>query len=203
MRELKGEGFVGRAYSDLRKAPYAKARHIFITFDDGYQDVFENALPILKQCQFKAIQFLVVELLGQTSEWQASSGEIPGQLMDKQTVKTWIETGNEIGSHTLRHPFLTRISMSEAKEEITGSKKKLEDLFGVGIQHFCYPYGDWNEAVRDLVQRAGYRTACTTRFGINMPQSDPYSLRRLTARYRSRSLRAVRNWIRGLLSKTS
>src|SRR2546423_2891463 len=127
IRELKREGFVGPAYSELRKASEANARRIFISFDDGYQDVFENALPLLKRYHFKAIQFLVAEFLGQTSEWQTSSGEIPGKLMDKQTVKAWLEAGNEIGSHTLRHPFLTRLSLSEAREEVTASKKKLED----------------------------------------------------------------------------
>jgi peptidoglycan/xylan/chitin deacetylase (PgdA/CDA1 family) len=53
------------------------------------------------------------------------------------------------------HPFLTRLSAAQAREEIAGNKKKLEDRFSRPVRHFCFPYGDWNPAVRDLVAAAG------------------------------------------------
>ena len=73
-------------------------------------------------------------------------------------------------------------------------KKKLEDIFGRPIQHFCYPFGDWNETVRDLAMEAGYQTAVTTRAGVNAHGDAPYTLKRFTARYPSRSLTAM--WTR-------
>lgn len=197
MDELRANGFVTETYDRSTSARNPETRRIFLTFDDGFRDVFEHALPVLRNSRFTAIQFLVADLLGQTSEWQAASGEVPGKLMDQAEVKDWIDAGNQIGSHTLRHPFLTRLAFAEAREEITASKKKLEDMFGVAIDHFCYPYGDWNREVRDLVKAAGYRSACTTEFGVNTPDTDPFALRRLTARYPSRNWRNFLRWLAG------
>ena len=188
MNELRGAGFITEPYGNFSSGARKAAPRIAITFDDGFRDVFEHALPVLREAQFNAIQFLVADFIGQTSEWQTPSGEIPGKLMDLEEIKDWIAAGNQIGSHTLRHPRLTRISLAQATEEIRASKKKLEDCFGLAIEHFCYPYGDWNAAIRDAVQAAGYRTACTTIPGVNTNSTDRLALCRFTARYRSRSL---------------
>ena len=110
--------------------------------------------------------------------------------MDAAQVSEWLAAGHEIGSHTLKHPWLTRLPAREAREEIVASKKKLEDLFGLTVEHFCYPYGDWNETVRDMVIEAGYQSACTTEFGINTPNTSPFAFKRITARYPSRNLKA-------------
>ena len=170
-------------------------QRIFITFDDGFRDVFEHALPVLQQHRFRAIQFLLPELLGKTNEWQLRQGDVIEPLMDPAQVRDWLIAGQEIGAHTLHHFRLTQIPPAQACEEITESKKKLEDLFGVAVEHFCYPYGDWNATVRDLVQEAGYRSACTTAFGINTPATPPFALKRITARYRSRRFGAwLRRW---------
>ena len=201
LAELHNAGFKAEAFDRLTSpVPIGRGR-IFISFDDGFQDVFENAPAVLNEHRFTSMQFLVANCLGQTSIWQAPSGEIPGKLMDREAVREWLAAGHQIGSHTLTHPFLSRIPIEQAKEEIIGSKKKLEDLFGLETAHFCYPYGDCNAAVRDLVKEAGYRTACTTQFGVNRRDTDRYSLRRLTARYRSRNLRGLGRWITGLLQR--
>ncbi len=119
--------------------------------------------------------------------------------MDAGQVREWQSAGHEIGSHTRTHPFLTQLPPDQAREEITSSRKELEDLFGRPILHFCYPYGDWNERVRDLVAEAGYKTACTTDPGINRPGVSPLALKRFTARYRSRNFKAVWSRVRGLV----
>jgi peptidoglycan/xylan/chitin deacetylase (PgdA/CDA1 family) len=137
----------------------------------------------------------VADFIGQTSVWQEESGETPGPLMDKAEIQAWLAAGHEIGSHTRRHPFLTRVSEAEAREKITASKKKLEDMFGVPIDNFCYPYGDHNPVVRDLVEQSGYKTACTTMFGVNDAASDPFLLKRITARYPSRNWKGLKSWL--------
>src|SRR2546423_1439019 len=189
--ELRSAGFLAEKYDQVKEAP--KPRTIFVTFDDGFRDVFENAMPLLRNAGFTAIQFLVADFIGQLSHWQRASGEIPGKLMDISEIRNWLAAGNRIGSHTLRHPFLTRASASEAREEIVSSKKKLEDLLGVPVEHFCYPYGDWNRPIRDIVEAAGYKSACTTESGINTAETDRFALKRLTARYPSRNWR----WLLG------
>lgn len=195
IRELAANEFAVEKYSNVTHPSDPKRRRCFVTFDDGFRDVFTHGLPVLRQNGFPAIQFLVAALLGQTSRWQEPSGEIPGQLMDEAEIKEWIAAGNEIGSHTSNHPFLTRIPAAEAREEITASKKKLEDKFGLPVNHFCYPYGDYNQTVRDLVEQAGYTTACTTAFGVNDPGADPFTLKRVTARYPSRNWKNFKGWL--------
>jgi peptidoglycan/xylan/chitin deacetylase (PgdA/CDA1 family) len=175
----------------------AKAgRKVILTFDDGYVNVLRHGLESMAQARLSSIQFLPANLLGKCNEWDVSAGEVPEQIMDMAQVREWISAGHEIGSHTLTHPYLTRLTAEKAREEISASKKKLEDLFGKPIEHFCYPYGDWNDAVRDLAQEAGYKTACTTVTGINRPEDSPFTLKRFTARYPSRNLKALGQWLR-------
>jgi peptidoglycan/xylan/chitin deacetylase (PgdA/CDA1 family) len=195
MAELKAEGFESAELGRV-KSSKVEAGRIFLTFDDGFSDVFENALPALREHRFSAIQFLVADLLGRTSEWQKASGELPSRLMDQAQIKDWLATGQEIGSHTMTHPRLTQISVSQAREEIFGSKKALEQTFGRAVEHFCYPYGDWSPEIRDLVQEAGYKSACTTKFGMNTAETDPFTLKRITVRYPSRKLQNLGRWLR-------
>ena len=190
MAELAAAGF-----STPEFAAFAVQRGVFLTFDDGFRNVFDNALPVLQRHKFRAIEFLLPNLIGKTNEWMEREGDVTEPLMDKAQVRDWLAAGQQIGSHTLNHPHLPRLPENEAREEISASKKKLEDLFGIPIEHFCYPYGDWNERVRDLVAAAGYRTACTTDFGVNDPGTPPFELKRITARYPSCSWKAFRAWL--------
>ena len=191
MAELAEAGFMTLPYG---QAPMnANGGHTFVlTFDDGFANAFRQAMETLPQYKFRAVQFLVVNRIGKFNEWEAQMGEVREPLMNASQVREWLAAGHQIGAHTLTHPFLTRVSFREAREEIFAGKKKLEDLFGVPIRHFCYPYGDRNQALRDLVQEAGYTTACTTEFGVNTPETHPLELRRIMARHRSISIKAIK-----------
>jgi peptidoglycan/xylan/chitin deacetylase (PgdA/CDA1 family) len=189
LRELRQAGFENGNLQSC--AGLRSGRQVSLTFDDGYVNVLRHGVEPLRQNGFKAIQFLVADLLGKCNEWDVPLGEAAEPMMDAAQVREWLAAGHDIGSHTLSHPYLTRLSRREAAEEISASRKKLEDLFGRRIQHFCYPYGDWNEEIRDLVQAAGYETACTTDAGVNTPKESPFALKRFTARYASRNLKAL------------
>ena len=199
--ELRAAGYRSGALE--KTAGPREAGRMVLTFDDGFVNVLEHALAPLRETGFSAMQFLVADLLGKTNEWEAAAGERTEPLMDVAQVREWLAAGHEIGSHTRTHPFLTQVSRDAAREEISASKKKLEDLFGRAIEHFCYPYGAWNPAVRDLVIEAGYRTACTTNNGVNTAADSAFELKRITARYRSRSLRNLVAWVRERLGRTS
>ena len=192
LKELKAGGFTSGSLDHWN----AQRGQVILTFDDGYVNVLVHGRKPLAETGFRAIQFLPVNFLGKANEWDVAVGEQPEKIMDDAQVREWLAAGHEIGSHSLSHPFLTRISPDRAREEITASRKKLEDMFGRPVHHFCYPYGDWNKAVQDLVEEAGYRTACTTISGVNQAEDCPFSLRRMTARYPSRNLKAVWNRIR-------
>lgn len=168
------------------------ARRVTLTFDDGFRNVWEHALEPLAAHRFTAIQFLVANCIGRLNQWEVREGEVREPLMDAAQVRDWLRAGHRIGSHSLSHPYLTRVSRRDAREEITASKKKLEDAFGVTVEDFCYPYGHWNETVRDIVIEAGYRTACAADFGINTPAVSAFSLRRIIVRHPTRSLKVLK-----------
>jgi peptidoglycan/xylan/chitin deacetylase (PgdA/CDA1 family) len=191
LQELKNARFVSGSLTNWNSRTDPG---VIVTFDDGYVNVLQYGLGPLAKTGFHAIQFLPADFLGKSNTWDTALGEVSEPIMDANQVRDWIAAGNDIGSHSLSHPYLTRISPAQAQEEVTASRKKLEDLFGRKIEHFCYPYGDWNPAVRDLVQQAGYHSACTTDPGMNDPNDSSFSLKRFTARYPSRNLKSL--WFR-------
>ncbi|MGO8928512.1 MAG: polysaccharide deacetylase family protein [Limisphaerales bacterium] len=192
LSELHAAGFTTPAYGLPPSCEGNPGRRLSLTFDDGFANVFQHGLGPLARHGFRAIDFLTVGSIGGYNDWEIQEGEARQPLMDDTQIKEWLAAGHEIGSHTLTHPFLTRLSLEKAREEISASKKKLEDRFGRPVRHFCYPYGDWNPAVRDLVLAAGYETACTTEFGVNTKATPPFELKRILARYQSISFKALK-----------
>lgn len=200
LTELRQAGYAAPGYDLALEPMVPSSPRILITMDDATRKAGEHALPILLQHRFSAIQFVVAGRIGGINDWQTAQDEVEEPLMNDDEIRAWLDAGQAIGAHTMTHPWLTRISRADAREEITASKKLLEDRFGRPIDHFCYPYGDYNEAILDLVAAAGYRTGCTTRIGVNTADTPRLALKRVMARYRSRSLRSVWASLRGGLN---
>jgi len=198
LAELRENGFASCSPEEARQEG-ASVPRMALTFDDGFRSVFQNAVEPLAEGGWRAMQFLVSNCIGKLNEWDLRDGEAPELLMDAAEVRDWIGAGHAIGSHSLTHARLTRLTLRDAREEIFASKKKLEDTFGVAVEHFCYPYGDWSEPVRDLVIEAGYRTACTTQFGVNTPATPAFALCRIIARHPTRTLRTLKRKLLGAL----
>lgn len=109
---------------------------------------------------------------------------IPGLMLSWEELTELARDGIEIGSHTVTHPILTRVSEHEAEDEIVASRRRLEQALGVPVKHFAYPNGqpeDFSPVVRRLVERAGYRSACTSIHGYNRTLNDPLTLKRIDA----------------------
>ncbi len=179
LADLRRAGFTSAGLSEMPMAQDKRMLKTVITFDDGCCNAFQNSLEPLARHGVRAIQFLVSDFLGRKNEWDIAKGDWAENLMDEHQVRDWLAAGHEIGSHSSTHPNLRHVSAAQARQEISGSKKSLEDRFGVAVQHFCYPYGSWNEAVCDLVAEAGYSTACTMRFGVNTVAAPRFELRRI------------------------
>jgi peptidoglycan/xylan/chitin deacetylase (PgdA/CDA1 family) len=163
--------------------PDSRSR-VVLTFDDGFTNTLENGAPVLQRLGISSVNYLVAERLGKTNDWDAVHGEPRQPLMDVAQVRDWLAAGQRIGSHTLTHPRLSQLSPAGARREIFDSKRQLEDTFGFAIDDFCYPYGDFDARVRDLVIEAGYRTAVSIAGGMNGPDADPFALRRYLASHR-------------------
>ena len=185
--EWSEAGFRAGSVGEIGARDGNPAKRVVLTFDDGFENVLRCGLEPMRSHGFTAIQFLVADLVGKTNEWEQREGEVAERLMDVAQVREWLAAGHAIGAHTATHPHLTQVPLAQAREEIFASRQKLEDLFGRPVRHFCYPYGDWNPAVRDLVAEAGYETAVTTEPGVNLAGANRLALRRLTARYASRN----------------
>jgi peptidoglycan/xylan/chitin deacetylase (PgdA/CDA1 family) len=165
----------------LQANPSTKA--CVLTFDDGFANTHRHALPVLAEAKATAIQFIIADRIGRNNGWEIAQGEKPERLMDIAQIRDWLAAGLEIGAHTRTHPHLSQIHPRQAREEIFGSKRKLEDLFGRPIHHFCYPYGDYSPAIIDLVKEAGFLTAFSTRPTANPPATSRFELGRWTARH--------------------
>lgn len=197
LAELRQAGYRACDFDALAGGVSVESGRIGISFDDGYVNVLKYGLGPLQEHGFQALQYIVADNIGGGNDWDLPAGEAYEPLMDQAQIREWLAAGHLIGSHTLSHAKLPELSVEQAREEIGASKKKLEDLFGVPILHFCYPYGFWNERVRDLVIEAGYRTATTTQFGLNDTATSPFELRRIMARYQSWGLRSLRQRLFG------
>jgi peptidoglycan/xylan/chitin deacetylase (PgdA/CDA1 family) len=179
LRELKEAGIPLVRSSELDHT--SGGRKVWITLDDGFRNVFQNALPIFHEFGVPAISFIVAGRIGGWNDWDYDKKLQRQPLMSRSEILEWVHAGLEIGAHTLTHRSLTKLSLAEARREIFDCKKILEDLVGQPVRHFCYPFGDMNNPIRDLVIEAGYDTATSCLGGFNAPHADKFTLRRLVA----------------------
>lgn len=109
----------------------------------------------------------------------------------------------EIGAHTISHPDLTKVSLSEAEREIKDSKTYLEDLLGHSISMCCYPYGRYNNTIKRMVKDSGFIAARTCDpGGFNFPE-DPYQWHITSFASNGSPLMALKIWWRFHLWKIS
>ena len=166
MEALNLLGYQGKSMGDL--LPYLKGEKrgkVFgITFDDGYENNLRCALPVLNRYGFSSTCYIVANQVGKSNNWDLERGVLQVPLMNAQQLQTWIDAGQEVGSHALSHANLETLSEAEQAFEISQSKTQLEALVRqkAGVQHFCYPYGGLNKTAVQSVKTAGYLTATTT-----------------------------------------
>lgn len=178
---LKLLGYKGLSMSAAM--PYLRGekqgRVAVITFDDGYVDTLEQALPILQKHGFSATCYVISQRTGQYNDWDAASLNVRKSLMNDAQVQAWHAAGMEVGAHSRTHPRLTGCTDAELQDEITGSKADLEALIGEPVTQFCYPYGDLDERVVAATRQAGYDAATTVQRGRARSGDDVMLLRRV------------------------
>lgn len=150
-----------------------------VTFDDGFVGVLEHALPVLKTHAIPATLFALSGRCGATNDWMHERGSPRRALLSTAQLRLLADEGMAIGSHTCSHVRLPDVEPHVARAEIADSKKGLEDMLGQPVTHFAYPYGLFDQSVRDMVICAGYRSACSTRSGFNRLGEDAFLLRRI------------------------
>lgn len=140
---------------------------IIITFDDGYENNFLAALPIMEKYNMRSSVFIITEMVGTPEyiSWQ--------QVAEMQARHT------EIGSHTMTHVGLGSVSAEQQRLEIVGSKAALEQHLNKPIKFFAYPYGEFTSVTEQLLREAGYQGACSGIAGLNNKGVDAYALKRV------------------------
>jgi peptidoglycan/xylan/chitin deacetylase (PgdA/CDA1 family) len=133
---------------------------IAISFDDGYQDNYERAFPLLQARNYPATIFLVSMAIGKTSFWREGTlADSP--MLTWEQVREMRQAGIEFGSHTLSHADLTRLDLKTVEFELRQSKTDIENHLGEPVTLFSYPFSQLNQEIKRLAAQAGYRAACT------------------------------------------
>jgi peptidoglycan/xylan/chitin deacetylase (PgdA/CDA1 family) len=154
-----------------------------ITFDDGYLSVYDKAFPVLAARGITGTVYVVADQVGGINQWDRAAGDYLEHMMNADQIREMHRAGFGIGSHTLSHPHLTQISDDELRAEVFDSKKSLEDVIGEEVRSFSYPYGDYDDRVRNVVIEAGYTNAVSTRLGVVLPTNGAFDIPRLNVRW--------------------
>ena len=165
------------------------AHSIIITFDDGFRDFIDNALPTLDRLNFPVINFLPTGCIGGYESW-AGSNNPARPLMGWDEVVELSELGVQFGSHTISHPDLNALNSIDLFDEVMQSKKELEARLNKSVDHFAPPYGVADHLVRTTVERI-YKTSVGTIFGRASLDCDIVDLPRMEMFYYTN----LNNWV--------
>jgi peptidoglycan/xylan/chitin deacetylase (PgdA/CDA1 family) len=198
---LRGAGYRAVGFDEVLTAvatgqPFTRPSFA-LTFDDGYRNVFEEALPILEEFNVNATLFVTVNLIERkvAPPWHSTDPALLKEYRDHPDQfqpLDWAQLRElqrsrrvRIGSHSMNHPLLGRISESELRRELLDSKTVLEDRLGVPVTWFAYPfgvktYGAYSDRTEAALREIGYTASCTSEIGRARIGSSPFLLPRMS-----------------------
>jgi peptidoglycan/xylan/chitin deacetylase (PgdA/CDA1 family) len=171
------------------------SRPVVLTFDDGFADFAEVALPSLRERQLVSTLFVTPGLLSGRPRPSGAPSPL-GRMLSWAQLRELGGGDLEIGSHSVTHPHLDTLSRQDARTEIVSSKAVLEDELQTSIITFAYPNGYSSRAVRRLVREAGFHGACAVKNALSSTEDDVFALARLTIRA-STTLEELTSWMTG------
>jgi peptidoglycan/xylan/chitin deacetylase (PgdA/CDA1 family) len=183
MAYLAASGHIVMPLADLIQAlkdgtPLAEGA-LAITFDDGFECFWDNALPVLTEYSLPATVFAVAGRLGGTNTWMESKGWPARKLMGAPALRELRKAGISVGCHSLTHRPMTELSDDELTAETSIARQVLRDALDADVTLFAYPYGKQGDRERKAVARAGFLAACETEPGFNRHGADLFALRRI------------------------
>jgi peptidoglycan/xylan/chitin deacetylase (PgdA/CDA1 family) len=155
------------------------SKPIILTFDDGYMDTFENAIPIMMEKGMKGVVFVMGNRKLTRAEWDERDEEDICPLMTNKQIKITRRLGFEIGSHAMRHVVLSELTDFEANYTIRKSKEEIESILQEPIHSFSYPYGQFDKRIAQIVSDSGYLFACGVYTGSPKFGKTMFDFRRL------------------------
>jgi peptidoglycan/xylan/chitin deacetylase (PgdA/CDA1 family) len=181
IKSLRDSGYRTVTLEDIiNGAVRGDEKCVAITFDDGYRDFYEAAVPVLVQYGMTATMFVA------TGRIQNRPAKFDGvEYLSWNDTRELRACGMQIGSHTVTHPELATLSRNEIDRELRESKDAIEQQLSASVTSFAYPYrfpevdDRFIQDVRQILQTCGYEVAVTTILGTATPSSDRYLLPRL------------------------
>jgi len=167
----------------------------FLTFDDGFRDNFETALPLLREYGFGAFVFVLPPLVdsGGALGWAEVAADL-GRYPATMRSVTWAmleemkEGGFEVGSHTLTHPHLPELGDDALREELWESRARIKERMGT-CDTLAYPFGEWSDRVAAAAADCGYRYAFSLPTKSGQRRATPHSIPRINVDFRDRERR--------------
>ena len=144
------------------------SKTVLITADDGYDNFYKTAYPVLKKYKLPATFFIVTDNIG-------ADGYLGWNELCEMSDSGLIT----IGSHTRSHPWIPSADEKKLWDELAGSKEILEKGIGRSVDFLCYPNGGFNDLAEDIAKKAGYKGAFTTNPSKKSGIKDIYAIRRI------------------------
>ena len=170
MQYLHNEGYhsitLDEVYDYVTKGTELPDKPVLITFDDGYIDNYQHAMPILKEYNMKATLFMISGSVGEN------------RFVGLEQLKEMQANGIDIQSHTVNHKDLRHMSLQQARDELVSSKAVLEDSMKHPVRYIAYPGGFTNKDIDTIAEESGYRMAFNVKAGNVQPGQDLFNLPR-------------------------
>ena len=167
-----------------QKIPLPSCNLCLLTFDDGWKETYTHAFPLLKKYRLPAIIFLPTSCIGtEKKEFYPRFG-IPEDFVGRPFLnweEVYLMSSSGLisfGCHTQTHPLLDEISLEKAMDEISKPRLKIEEELHLPARTFAYPKGRWNEKLKEMVEKAGYECAFTTKEEFFDLKLSPYLIPR-------------------------
>jgi len=185
---LKGRFDLVSLEEAQRRIRHADSRRpsVSITFDDGYAENCQTALPLLVKERIPCTYFVSTGhvLEGRPFPHDVAAGTpLPPNTIEQ--LQMLAAAGVEIGAHTRTHADLGRIhDPKRLHDEVVAARDELQTVLGRPVRYFAFPFGlhaNLTEEAFDLAREAGYEAVCSAYGGYNFPGDDPFHLQRIHA----------------------
>lgn len=180
MKLVKRLGYRGVSVRELLDAVEAGGtgeKLVGLSFDDGYRDTVELALPILQEIGFTASVYIVSDSVGARNNWESGFETVP--LASWAELRSLEDAGWEIGMHSRSHPArLDLLTGEDLEREVRGGLQLARDELKTTTETFAYPHGHYSDDVIAAVEAAGFRAGLTTAPGAVTPDTPRFELPR-------------------------
>ena len=155
---------------------------VAITFDDGFANFLEHAVPVLNRLSLPATVFVISGYCGHRNNWPTQPPGIPDLPLMSWSDLRDLPTGISLGAHTVTHQNLCSLDDREVAIEVHQSRMEIEAKTGRAVETFAYPYGAVDARTASIVRRE-FKIGCGTRLRFTDTQGDPAVLPRLDVFY--------------------